>query len=125
MVEKYKLATYVSNFLKCSPQHKPAFVLSSCEAARGHATYVDSKILDATTDFKTSNENCVDELSSRSFRDLTKNRGYHGPSQRCQVPISILNKIEVNCQLPFTLPSNEEDRDQVSFWHTFFYQRLA
>ena len=36
------------------------------------------------------------------------------------VSVSSSDKIETNCQLPLTLPPNEEDGgDQVSFWYRF------
>ncbi len=66
---------------------------------RGHATYVDSEILDVIKiDFWTSHERCVNNLSTRSYQDPTKNRGYHGPggSRRYQVSVNISNKIETD-----------------------------
>ena len=75
-------------------------------------------------DFSSSHESCIDDLSTHSFHDPTKkNRGYHvlpGGSRRCQVPVSVSNRIsEANCQLPLTLPPKEGDRDnQVSFLYT-------
>jgi hypothetical protein len=36
-----------------------------------------------------------------------------GGSQRCQVSVSISNKNETNCQLPFTLLHNEEERGYI------------
>jgi hypothetical protein len=53
--------------------------LLSCVAARGHVTYADGEIQNVT--IVTSHEICVDDLSARSFRYLTKKRGYHGPSR--------------------------------------------
>ena len=41
-----------------------------------------------------------------------------GGSQCYQVSISILDKFEANCQLPFTLQPNEDDRrNWISFWY--------
>jgi hypothetical protein len=65
-------------------------------------------------DLLASHEICVDNLSALSLQDLMKKRGYLGPSRWFQVSVSgISNKIEINCHLPFTLPPNEEDRDDI------------
>ena len=81
---------------------------------KGHATYVDSEILDATKNkFLDYQEIYVEPIHFKTRRRLEATMVLPGGSQRYEVSASSSDKIETN------LPNEEDRGDWVSFWHRF------